>query len=216
MLAFASPGTAAWGFAGTWLLVFAVGKTALLACAAALARTFGERSLRALRGWARRAPLLATALALIAVSTIGLPGLAAFDARLGLVRGALAEPLSSLVLIASLASIAIPGRLLVTGLGRPTSLVKSAPDERPRRPKPDLRLPAAATARETLDANRAPLSAGLVLALACLATAVGAGAFGLQEAAVARMPAPLPGAEPGPGVIPTFRPIPTDAASPSG
>jgi hypothetical protein len=206
MLAFASAGAAAWPFAATWLLAFAVAKTALLAWAAVLGRTFGGRSLRGLAGWARRAPVLAVALILIGLATI---------ARLGLVRGALAGPLGTLVVVASLASIAVHGRLLAIGLGGPTSLVVDARDERLRRPKADLRRRLSMTARETLAVNRAPLSAGLVLALAVLAAAVGAGAFGLREAAAARVSPPLPGGEPAPGATPTFRPVPTEAPTPS-
>ena len=213
LLAFAAPDSGAWGPARTWLLVLPVAKTALLAWALVLGRTFGTRSLPELRGWARRAPLLAVALALVALATIGLPGLLSWAARAALVRGAFSEPLRTVVLATSLTSALIVARLLILGLYRPTPAVDGGPDERLRRPKPDLRRRVGATAREALDLNRAPVSAALVVALAMLAAGLGAGLFGLRAAAIEGPPvAPVPASTTEPA--PTFQPVP--AETPAG
>jgi multicomponent Na+:H+ antiporter subunit D len=213
LLAFAAADSAAWAAARTWLLVLPVTKTALLAWSLTTGRTFGTRSLLELRGWARRAPLLGISLALVTLATIGLPGLASFDARLTLVRGALAEPVRVVVLLASLSSVIVVARMLVVGVDRPMALVDAAPDERLRRPPSDLRRRVGRTMRQTVDLNRAPLSAALVLGLALVASGVGAGLFGLRSAASEDRPAALPGPQPTTVPGPTFQPVATEAPS---
>ena len=69
-----------------------------------------------LRGWVCRSPLLAVAFALVVIACVGLPGLAAFDARRSIVDLALDGPLSSVVLLATLAPLAYYGS---AGRGRP-------------------------------------------------------------------------------------------------
>ena len=215
LLAFASADSGAWGPARAWLLILPVAKSALFGWALVLGRTFGTRSLPELRGWARRAPLLAVALVLVALATIGLPGLVSWAARAALVRSAFSEPLRTLVLAGSLTSALVVARLLLLGLYRPTPAVEAAPDERLRRPKPDLRRRVGATARETLDLNRAPVSAARVVALALLATGLGAGLFGLSAAATESPPAVLPGTAPSTGPAATFQPVPTETPAES-
>lgn len=214
LLAFAAADAGAWGPARAWLLLLPLVKSALLAWALGLGRTYGTRSLLELRGWARRAPLLAVALVVIEMATIGLPGFVAWDARLALVRGAFSEPLRTAVLLLAVVAVLAILRVLVVGLDRPTTLVEAGPDERLRRPTPDLRRRVSSTARVALDLNRAPLSAAFVAALALLAIALSAGLLGLRAAASADLPAPLPGPE---EIVPapTFQPIPTELPSPA-
>jgi multicomponent Na+:H+ antiporter subunit D len=216
MLAFATPDPAVWGPARAWLLLLPVAKSGLLAWSLATGRTFGTRSLLELRGWARRAPLLGLALVLLTLATVGVPGLASYDARLALLRGAFGEPIRSLVFIASLISVLVMVRVLILGLDRPLALVQGAADERLRRPGPDLRRRVGATARATVDLNRAPLSAAVVVAMALVAATLGAGFLGFRATASADPPAALPRPEPTlPG--PTFQPVPTETpAAPSG
>lgn len=215
LLAFASSDPGAWGPARAWLLVLPLVKSALLAWALGVGRTFGTRSLYELRGWARRAPLLALALALITLATIGLPGFIAWDARLALIRGAFNEPLGTAVLGLSLFAIVPVVRTLWFGVDRPTSLVEAGPSERVRRPVPDLRRRVGVTARQVLELNRAPLSALFVLVLAIVALSLSLGGFDVRRSASADLPAPLPGAEQTEVPGPTFRPVPTEAPAPT-
>jgi formate hydrogenlyase subunit 3/multisubunit Na+/H+ antiporter MnhD subunit len=203
----------AWGPARTWLLVVPAAATALLGWAAATASTFRTRSLLELRGWARRAPLLAIGVVIATLATFGPPGLAAWDARFSLVRGAFDGPLQMVVDALALVGLAILGRIVAIGVERPTSLVADAPDERLRRPAPNLRRRVGATAREYVELDRAPIAAVVVLALAALAMVVGSGAFGLAALAASDVPTALQGPEPVPG--PTFQPIATFPPSPS-
>jgi formate hydrogenlyase subunit 3/multisubunit Na+/H+ antiporter MnhD subunit len=215
LLAFASSDPAVWGPARAWLLVLPLVKSALLAWTLGVGRTYGTRSLLELRGWARRAPLLAVALMLVTVATVGLPGFMSWDARLALIRGAFSEPIRTAVLALSLIAVIAVVRVLWVGFDRPTTLVEGAPSERMRRPAPDLRRRVGNTTREILDLNRAPASAVIVLVLAILALAVSLGVFNARNAASADLPAPLPGAEPTAPPEPTFQPIPTEVPSPS-
>jgi len=211
MLAFTATDAAGWGAGRTWLLVFAISKTALLGWSAVLVRTFGTRSLADLHGWARRAPLLGVALAVVAVATVGVPGFASFDARLALVSAPLGEPLRWLVLGASLVTLLVHGRLLVIGLLEPTGQVRAGADERLRRLRPDPRRRVSVSARETFNLNRVPVAAGLAIALALVAFSAGADLFGLHAAAAENLPAALPGGQPSTVPAATFRPVPTES-----
>src|SRR5262249_12359129 len=146
--AFAAVDSAAWGPARIWLLLMPLAKTALLAWTVVAVRTFGTRSLTDLRGWARGAPILALALAILIAPTLGIPGFASFQARLDLVAVALADPVRTLVVVLSLTTVVVLGRVLVVGLLEPTALVRAADDERLRRPAPDLRRRVSETARQ--------------------------------------------------------------------
>lgn len=220
LLAFASTDPAAWGAERTWLLVLPLAKSGLLAWALATGRVFGSRQLGDLGGWARRAPVLAVALAFVTLATIGLPGLLSFEARLDLVRGAFTDPVRSLVFLASLTSAAALVRVVIVGLGQPTTLVQAAPRWWSQRPQADQRRRAGATASLTLELNWVPAATALVLAMSILAACVGAGLFGLQSAAAGDVPAVRPGSQPVNGgatlgPAPTGSPIPSAAPSPT-
>ena len=204
LVAFAGTDATVWEPARSWLLIFAVTKTAFLAWAVAMGITFGTRSLDGLRGWVRRAPLLAVTLVLVALATIGLPGMAAFEVRSELLSAVLSSPLRLVIGLASFGGLLVYGRLLLVGFGEPSALVFAAPDERPRRfvaepiPPPPAwtrpasqpsrsarrpRSPAFATARGTIAVNRTPITASLALGLAAVALVFGAGLFDLRYSA---------------------------------
>src|SRR5207342_1394688 len=133
--------------------------------------------------------------AVVVAASVGIPGFASFQARLDLVGVALADPIRSLVVLVSLTTVVVLGRVLVIGLRQPTALVRAADDERLRRPAPDLRRRVSETARQTVDLNRAPLAAAVAAALALVAFSASAGLFDLDRAAAEHVPAPLPGAQ---------------------
>jgi formate hydrogenlyase subunit 3/multisubunit Na+/H+ antiporter MnhD subunit len=214
-----------WEPARTWLLIFVVGRSAFAAWAVALHGGFGTRRLPELEGWVRRAPLLGFALAVIALGTIGWPGLAIWDTRASLAGLALPGPLATIVTIAPLASAAIYGRILWIGLRSPGAAVREGRGDRPGWPAPFPRRPmvgrggiergferAAHAGTGALDIlwvlpaatrqNRMPLASAAVLALAGLAFAVSGGGLGVPEAARA-VPAI---SQPGPGEIPDSGP----------
>jgi NADH:ubiquinone oxidoreductase subunit 2 (subunit N) len=181
LLAVAALDPEAWAPARTWILAFVVTRSAFAAWAAAVRTDIGTGRIRDLRGWAIRSPLLTVVFALVVLASIGLPGLAAFDARAELVSLALDGPLATIVLIGALTPLAYYGRLLFIGVERPDG------EPRPRTWRPtfepvdvtDLR---AWGARSWAD-NLAPAAATGAFLLALLAVAVSAGAFGVSEAA---------------------------------
>jgi hypothetical protein len=135
--------------------------------------------------------LLAAALVLVGVGSVGFPGLAAFDARLRVIDLALDPPFAAVAVLASLASAGYYARLLGIGVRPASAAVALAagvmphwPDGRPARLSPDLArgLPA------IWNANRAPAAASAVLLLAALGLAVASGA--LHGPAVAAAPGP--------------------------
>ncbi len=127
LLALAAFDPPAWGSARIWFLVFALAKTAFVAWAIVLRRTIGTGDIGELSGWARRAPLLAVALGGIALATVGLPGLAVFEARQVLIHRAMTDPFATIVILGGLLSLFYYGRLLVIGLGPPSPLVAATP-----------------------------------------------------------------------------------------
>ena len=124
---------------GCWILAYVVARSAFAAWAASLRATIGTGRIPELRGWALRAPVLGITFGVIVVAGIGLPGLAAFEARWDLVDLALVPPFDALVFLATLAPLAYYGRLLFVGLSRPERV---DPEERfaglPRRTPLDL------------------------------------------------------------------------------
>jgi hypothetical protein len=130
----------------------------------------------------RRSPLLTVTFGLIAIASIGYPGLVAFDARTAIVNDALTGPLATVVLIAVLAPIAYYGRLLVIGLLPPDRLVEPVDAWRPVVTRLDLTAvrPWLTT---TWDANRAFSTGAIAFVLAILALATAGGAFGGPAAA---------------------------------
>jgi NADH:ubiquinone oxidoreductase subunit 5 (subunit L)/multisubunit Na+/H+ antiporter MnhA subunit len=130
LLGFAALDPAAWGPARTWLVVLAASKTALAAWAAVAEARFETRSLPDLRGWVRRSPILAAALALTAVATFGLPGWIVFEARGDLARLAAGAPWDALLILAGFLTLPAYLRLLALGVGPPSSRVARAAPER--------------------------------------------------------------------------------------
>ena len=127
ILAFAAPGPEAWEPARSWILVFALAKTALAAWALVLRATHGTRRIDHLRGWARRSPILGVAFALLVLATIGWPGSTAWTARLDLVGRSVTDPLRTLVVLAGLSSLLYYARLAAVGLRRPGDELGGSP-----------------------------------------------------------------------------------------
>jgi hypothetical protein len=196
-----------------WLLVFATTRTALIGWTIAFRAAFGTGRLRETSGWLRRAPALGVALVGILVAAVGWPGLEVWDLRLAILQSATAGPALLLAYAGSLGTGLAICRMLAVGGGRPSATVAGSAGELPRLParreamgaaivaggpasaiasegaRPlaqRLRVLAAAVghdARPTLDLNRVPLRAFVVIMLAGLAVLVAAGAFGIDAAA---------------------------------
>jgi NADH:ubiquinone oxidoreductase subunit 2 (subunit N) len=219
---------AVWEPSRTWILIFVVGRSAFAAWAVAIHGGFATRRLPELAGWVRRAPVLAAALVLIAVSAIGWPGLVAWQARATLADLSLPAGVAVVVAIAPVAAVAIYGRLLWIGSRTPGAAVRVGQSERPGWPRPRPRRPmvGVATLERLLERlahafgaaldilwalpaaarmNRMLLSSIAVLALAGLGVAVSSGGLGVPQAARA---APVLG-EPGPDL----EPLPTASGS---
>ena len=230
LLAIAALDPDAWAPARTWILAYVVTRSAFAAWAASLRATYGTGRIPSLHGWAIRSPVLALALGLIVLAGVGLPGLAAFDARASLVHLAVPDPFAALVLLATFAPLAYEARLFAIGIRRPPAEVP-APVGRgglPRRTSLDLNdVRGSAGAFWTV--NRAALASLLTVALAVGSLVVAAGGLGGPAAAAGvapgvegptesfepapepgtsfEIPSPVPG-EASPGD--SFQPIPTD------
>ena len=89
LLALAAGTPDAWAPVRIWVLAYIVAKSAFAGWVATVRASFGTGSVPRLAGWARRSPLLAAGLVLVMITSIGLPGLAAFDARSRLIEIAL-------------------------------------------------------------------------------------------------------------------------------
>lgn len=126
LLAVAALDPAAWEAVRLWVLSVIVVKSALAAWAAAARHAFGTRRVPELGGWARRSPLLAIAFIVVLVAAVGLPGLAAFDARADLIGLVADGPFAALLLLAALAPVGYLGRILAVGFGPPSSFVAAA------------------------------------------------------------------------------------------
>ena len=130
LLGFAALTPEAWGPARTWLIVLAATKAALAAWSAVMEDRFGTRRIPDLRGWVRRSPLLGAALLLTTVATYGLPGWAAFEARVQLGQLTSDAPLDVILLALGFLTLPTYLRLLGVGTGSPTSRVERAAPER--------------------------------------------------------------------------------------
>jgi formate hydrogenlyase subunit 3/multisubunit Na+/H+ antiporter MnhD subunit len=230
MLAIAALSTDAWAPARMWILAYVVTRSAFAAWAASLRATFGTGRIPDLRGWAIRAPVLGVTFGLIVIAAIGLPGLAAFEARKSLVELALGGPLQFLVFLGTFAPLAYYGRLLVIGLAR-TDVART--EDRmpgvPQRTPLDLN-DVRGSARTFWAANRSASSVLVASLVAVLAFTVAAGGLGgpaaagglppsLEGPTESFVPAPEPSLEasfpiesepPGESVGPSFQPIPTE------
>ncbi|HEX5823000.1 MAG TPA: proton-conducting transporter membrane subunit [Candidatus Limnocylindrales bacterium] len=222
VLGLAALDPAAWEPARTWLLIFVVGRSAFAGWVVAIHGGLGTRRLPELGGWARRLPVMAGALVLIAAASVGWPGFVAWQARTALIDLVLPTPIGALVTLAPLGAIAIYGRILLVGVGRPSPAVTEGRSERPGWPGPLPRRPivghggleraferishALGGALDVLwvvpaagRQNRMPLAALAVLLLSGLGFLVAAGGFGVTDAARA---VPVIGSGPGPSAPP--------------
>lgn len=192
LLGLAAVDPAAWQPTRVWLLALVVTRTAFAGWALAARSIFGAHRVSELGGWARRAPLLALALVAIGIAAVGAPGTAVFVARRSLIELALSGPVAVVAIVAPLASLTWVLRLLVAGLRQPAPELASASDLRPRWPAGKQRMirrDPRAEIGAALDANRGPIAAAGVLALAALAVAVAGGGLGVRDAAAGLPPA---------------------------
>ena len=143
--------------------------------------TFGAHRLPDLKGWARRSPALAVALVTIIFSAVGLPGMAAFDARASLAFEAVPGAFGWLVLIAAFSSLVYLGRLLAVGFRSEGGPVAHAPSPSPRwagaRPTGWSSGSVVLVARDVpalIDANRVPIVATITIGLAAIGFVVAA------------------------------------------
>lgn len=145
LLGFAALDPAAWGPTRTWLVALAASKTALGAWAAVTEARFETRSLPDLRGWIRRAPMLAAGLVLTIVATFGVPGWVVFGARGDLARLAASGPLDTVLILAGFLTLPVYLRILAIGAGPASTPVARAVPERivrTRRPAETLAVEA--------------------------------------------------------------------------
>jgi formate hydrogenlyase subunit 3/multisubunit Na+/H+ antiporter MnhD subunit len=185
VLAFASLEPAAAAAARNWLVASATVKTAFAAWCGVVRATYGGHRLADLGGWARHAPLLGVAFGGILVAAIGLPGMALFDARAGLISGSMPGFGSLLAVLVTAMPAVYLGRIALAGVAPISSAVGGGPSGRPKRTRGTaagwsgvpLRQAVLALPEEAR-ANRAPLMSLGVLALAVMALATAIGGAG--------------------------------------
>ncbi|TMD30462.1 MAG: hypothetical protein E6I94_04750, partial [Chloroflexi bacterium] len=143
VLAFAALDPGVWAPSRTWVLCLLAARTAFAAWAMAIDARFGTRRVPDLGGWARRSPVLAIALAAIAIASVGWPGLAAFEARASIITQSVDEPLAALILLGAVLPLLYYARLFAIGIARPSRASAAAADDRLRRPSlpPPRRIP---------------------------------------------------------------------------
>jgi formate hydrogenlyase subunit 3/multisubunit Na+/H+ antiporter MnhD subunit len=186
LLAIAALDPAAWAPARTWILAFVATRSAFAAWAAATRAWFGTGRVASLRGWVLSSPGLAAVLGVVIVASIGLPGLAAAEARGRLVDIVLDGPLAVIVLIGTLGPFLYYGRLVAIGVQRAGSTTPAV-RWRPTFPGLDLTDLGSSLVR-TWTENRLLTATGGAALLAVLALVVSAGAFGAAEAAAGLPP----------------------------
>ena len=198
LLAFATLASASASAGRDWIVAAVAVKSGLAAWVLVTRSTFRTHRRHDLGGWARRSPLLGLALLLVLIGAVGLPGMAAFDARADLVRLALPGPIGVLVLVTAFAPLAVLGRLLVSGVDAMAEPVREATHVAPRLQgradgwaddRSPVRLVPAA-----IRANRQPLAAAAAVLVAFVGLAVAVS--GLGSTAVGGSPA---GDQTGPG-----------------
>jgi formate hydrogenlyase subunit 3/multisubunit Na+/H+ antiporter MnhD subunit len=185
VLAFASLEPAAAAAARNWLVASATVKTAFAAWCGVVRATYGGHRLADLGGWARHAPLLGIAFGTIVLAAIGLPGMALFDARAGLISGSMPGFGTILALLVTAMPAVYLGRIALAGVAPISAAVGGGPSGRPKRTRGraagwsgvPLRQAIVALPAEAR-ANRAPLMALGVLALSVMALATAAGGAG--------------------------------------
>jgi NADH-quinone oxidoreductase subunit N len=130
LLAFAVARPADAAPARDWIVAAAALMTGLAGWIAAVRWAFGHHRVSELRGWARRSPMLALAYVVLLIGFVGLPGMALFEARVALAAGWLPGLPGSLLTVFALSPIVALGRVLTTGLSRPTLEISSVPPAR--------------------------------------------------------------------------------------
>ncbi len=211
LLAIAALDPEAWAPARTWILAFVVARSAFAAWAAATRIAFSTGRVADLSGWAIRSPALGVILALVVIASVGVPGLAAFDARGAIVGLAVDGPLSALVLLGTLSPLLYYGRLLVVGVGRPAGRHAGSGGWRPVVSPVDLTSIRPWLSRTWSDNLTVAATGGAAL-LAVLALAVSSGAFG-ASAAAAGLPPTLDMSRESFAPEDPQRPLESDAAS---
>ena len=194
LLAIAALDPEAWASGRIWLLGFVMSRSAFAAWAAAARSTYLTGRIGDLRGWAIRSPLLGLTFVLVVLASIGLPGLAIFEARVGLVGLNFDGPLATIVLLATLAPLAYYIRLGVIGVGRPEPGPAPGGGRRPEIGPLDV-TDLAGWGSRTWSDNRAFTATGATLLLAVVAVVVSAGGVGVTEAAVSGPPTGNPAVE---------------------
>jgi NADH:ubiquinone oxidoreductase subunit 2 (subunit N) len=175
----------AWAPARTWIVAFVVARSAFAAWAASTRLTFHTGRVVELRGWVLESPLLAVGFALVVLASIGLPGLAAFEARAQLASLAIGGPLGLLVMLGTLTPLAYYGRLVAIGVTR-----RAAAGPRVGADDGSVRRPTWRPVFEAVDvtdlpawssrawaANRVLAATVVTIILGLLALAMSAGAF---------------------------------------
>jgi len=185
MLAVAALDPAAWAPARIWILAFVVARSAFAAWAAATRATFGTGRVAELRGWALRAPILGVVLGLVVVASIGLPGLAAAEARGQLISLVLEGPVAAIVMLGTLSPLLYYGRLFAVGIDRTGGIERVG--WRPAFDRIDLTNVRVSLRRAWADNRNVTATAGAAV-LAILALFVSAGAFGGPQAAAGLPP----------------------------
>jgi len=185
MLAVAALDPAAWAPARIWILAFVVARSAFAAWAAATRATFGTGRVAELRGWALRAPILGVVLGLVVVASIGLPGLAAAEARGQLISLVLEGPVAAIVMLGTLSPLLYYGRLFAVGIDRTGGIERVG--WRPAFDRIDLTHVRVSLGRAWADNRNVTATAGAAV-LAILALFVSAGAFGGPQAAAGLPP----------------------------
>jgi NADH:ubiquinone oxidoreductase subunit 2 (subunit N) len=161
LLAIAALDPQAWGPGRAWVVALAASKTALGAWAAVVENRFETRSIPELRGWVRRAPLLAAGLVVTIFATFGIPGWVAFEARTSLATLATDAPWDALLIVAGFLTLPTYLRLVGIGLGRVTSKVdRAAPEHLSLRPRPQEMLPVEMEGVDTPGPASRPVAAG--------------------------------------------------------
>lgn len=208
VLALATLSPEAWAPARIWILSFVVTRSAFAAWTAGIRTGFSTGRVLDLHGWARRSPILAIALVVIAVATVGFPGLAAFDARASLIDLTLEGFLSLPIRVAVLLPVLYYARLLLIGLAAPPRVGEPVEPWRPR-----VSAPRSREIRgwfvATWGHNRAFTTASMAAILGLLALLTASGGLGVPAAAAGRPPLvviPVELIEPGPSAGPS----PTD------
>lgn len=226
ILAIAVLDPAAWQPARTFILAFVVARSAFAAWAAATRATFYTGRIEDLRGWMRRSPSLGLAFVVVVVASIGLPGLAAFEARATIVKLALDGPVQALLLVGVLSPVVYYGRLIAVGLSVPDGGRRVVAGTRVVLGPLDMTAVRAWSAR-TWDANRAFTATMGALILAVVALGASIGGFGGPDAAAGLAPslqgatesfapgdpASSPDPVPGDGPVGTTEPVITEPPS---